>query len=144
MRFTSGKFADARDALARIESDPHYWSERDGRGADRRSLIFLLRRYGRSRSGLLSIRPPNWHPGDGIPRHSSWENRLIFCLDVEMVLASMASPRHRFVLQQCYAMDRDRVDVARELNVCTRTLCRLQDCALDAMLLKCRALGVAV
>jgi hypothetical protein len=98
MRFTSGKIADARDA-------------------DRRSLIFLLRRYGRSRSGLLSIRPPNWHPDDGVPRHSSWENRLIFCLDVEMVLASMASPRHRFILQQCYATDRNQRDVARVIAI---------------------------
>jgi DNA-directed RNA polymerase specialized sigma24 family protein len=142
--------ARARAALAQIERDAGPW---DGAAAeavnsDRQATIHLLRRYGRSRTGLMGARPPQWRPSDGLKpsgwKRTAWEDRLNFCLDVELALFGLRSPRHRHVLMQSFALDRNRVEVARELGVCTRTLSRIENAALDAMHAKCRALGVPV
>jgi hypothetical protein len=148
MRFTEAMRERARLALARIESElmPDGPGSPEARNAERDAAIRLLRRYGRSRAGLLGARPPQWRASDGIQpngwRRSRWEDRLIFCLDIERAIFGLRSPRERYVLIQRFALDKVRMPVARELNLCLRTLSRIEDVALDHFVLKCRILGI--
>ncbi len=136
----------ARIAAELAQPDLSVTAAADANEVERLAAIRLLRRYGRSRTGLLGARVPQWRPDDGYKpcgwSRSRWEDRLIFCIDVERVLFALRSIRERYVLMHCYALDRPRVPVARDLNVCTRTLCRLQDAALDHFAERCRSLGV--
>jgi len=146
MRLSAKLVAHARAVLARIDGGVLAIDCPEARHAERDAAIRLLRRYGRSRTGLMGARPPQWRPDDGFKpsgwARTSWEDRLNFCLDVESVIFGLKSPRERVVLMQCFALDRDRVAVARELNVCTRTLNRLQDVALDHFVVACKVRSV--
>jgi hypothetical protein len=148
MRLTGLACARAREILSRIERDEceQHLAAVDAAAADRYAAIRLLRRYGRSRSGLLGARVPQWRPDDGFKpngwKRSRWEDRLIFCIDIERAIYALHSARHIRVLLESFALDRPRIQVARALNVCTRTLSRIENAALDAFVLKCRALGV--
>lgn len=150
MRLSGVATARAREILARIELDEceQALAVADAASAERLAAIRLLRRYGRSRSALLGARAPQWLPSDGFKpngwKRSRWEDRLIFCIDVERAIHALHSARHIRVLIESFALDRNRVTVARALNVCTRTLSRIENDALDAFVLKCRAMGVSL
>ena len=105
MRFSAKMVAQARSILDRIEDGAPARDCPEARHAERDAAIRLLRRYGRSRAGLMGARPPQWRPDDGIKPNgwarTSWEDRLNFCLDVESVIFGLRSPRERVVLMQC-------------------------------------------
>ncbi len=149
MRFSAGMMARARASLARIERDAGPWdgAAAEAANADRQATMNLLRRYGRSRTGLMGARPPQWRPSDGFKpngwKRTSWEDRLNFCLDVELALFGLRSPRQRHVLMQSFALDRNRVDVARELGICTRTLSRIENAALGRPTREVQGIGCA-
>ena len=148
MRLSAGMRERARASLARIEQElmPDGPNCPEAVNVERQSAINFLRRYGRSRSGLMGARPPQWQPSDGFQpngwKRTRWEDRMNFCLDVELVLYGLRSPRERFVLQQRFALDRGRMPVARELNLCLRTLSRIEDVALDHFVAKCKTIGL--
>ncbi len=113
---------------------------------ERLAAVRLLRRYGRSRTGLLGARVPQWRPDDGFQpcgwSRSRWEDRLIFCIDVETELHALRSVREQYVLLHVYALDGDRRRVCRDLNLCYRTLIRILERGLDHFAIRCRSAGI--